>query len=305
MPIYIYTAKTKEGDSKTGTQEAINKHELAGLLRQQGLILISAETAGAKKKITDYLTTESLNNMFGRVSLVEKMIFSRQLAVMIDAGLSLNQALEALAEQIKNPKFKKIISQIEENIRRGKSFSDSLAEYPKIFNTIYVNMVLVGESSGNLSQILKILAEQMRKDYELLRRVKGAMIYPAIIIITMIGIGIMMMIVVVPQLTEIFVELKIELPLSTRIIIGLSNFLKDNFILGLIVFIAFIVLLRFLVRIKGVKKALHKTYLHLPIFGQLIRRQFSCLGRCLPAGPPVDGAPRQSCREHLAGAPGY
>ena len=272
MPIYIYTAKTKEGDSKTGTQEAINKHELAGLLRQQGLILISAETAGAEKKLFDYLTMESLNNIFGRVSLVEKMIFSRQLAVMIDAGLSLNQALEALAEQIQNPKFKKIISQIEVSIRRGESFSDSLAQHPKIFNTIYVNMVRVGESSGNLSQVLKILAEQMRKDYELLRRVKGAMIYPAIIVITMIGIGIMMMVVVVPKLTEMFVELKIELPLSTRMIIGLSSFLKDNFILGLVAFIAFIVLMRFLVRIKVVKKVLHKIYLHLPIFGQLTRK---------------------------------
>jgi type IV pilus assembly protein PilC len=273
MPNYIYTAKTKEGETKTGHLETINKHELAILLRNQGLVLVSAEIAGdhgTGQKLTRFL--QKIVKKWGRVSLVEKMVFTRHLAVMIDAGLSLNQALRVLSEQTKNPKLKKIICQVENGIRRGESFSNSLAKHSQVFNNIYINMVRVGETGGNLSEVLKILAEQMRKDHELISRVRGAMIYPAVIITAMIGIGILMMIMVVPKLTEVFTELNIELPLTTRIIIGVSNFLKDNSIWGLIILVAFIILIRLLAKIKSVQKILHQTYLYLPIFGSLIRK---------------------------------
>jgi type IV pilus assembly protein PilC len=273
MPNYIYTAKTQEGETKTGHLEANNKHELAAILRAQGLVLISGETAGnheTDRKLT--LFFKKIVRRWGHVSLVERMIFSRHLAVMTNAGLSLNQALKILAEQSKNPKFKKIISQIEESVRRGKSFSDSLTEYPKVFNEIYINMIRIGETSGNLGEVLKLLAEQMRKDHELISRVRGAMVYPAVIITAMVGIGILMMVMVVPKLTEIFIELKIELPLSTKIIIGISNFLKNNYIWGLIIFVVFIILIRLLIKITTVRKLLHKVYIYLPILGSLVRK---------------------------------
>ena len=273
MPNFIYTAKDKQGETKNGHLEAVNEHELAAILRSQELVLISAEIAGndqGEKKIITFF--KNLSKKWGWISLVDKMIFNRHLAVMIDAGLSLNQALKILAEQNKNPKFKKIIEQVELDVRQGRSFSDSLAKHPKTFNGIFVNMVKVGETSGNLSDVLKLLAQQMKKDHELISRVKGAMIYPAVIVIAMIGIGIMMMIMVVPKLTEIFIEMKIELPLSTRIIIGISNFLTNNTILGIVVLIAFIFLVRFLVKIKRIKTILHKVYLYLPILGSLIQK---------------------------------
>lgn len=273
MPSYLYTAKTKKGEDKAGTLEAINKHELAAILRQQGLVLISAETAEEEKKID--LSIIGLNRMLqklGRISLVEKMIFAQHLSVMIKAGLPLNQALQILAKQSKNPKFKNIIGQVEQGIRQGQSFSDCLAKYPKVFNDLYVNMIRVGETSGNLDEVLNVLAEQMRKDHELIKRVKGAMIYPSVIIVTMIGIGILMMIMVVPKLTEVFTELEIELPLSTQMIIGLSNFLQNHLIWGLIIFISFIVLIRISLKNKQVKKVLHKIYLRLPILGPLVQK---------------------------------
>lgn len=273
MPAYLYTAKTKKGENRAGTLEAINKHELAAILRQQGLVLISAETAEEEKKID--LSIIGINRMLqklGRISLVEKMIFAQHLSVMTKAGLPLNQALRILAKQGKNPKFKNIIGQVEQGIRKGQSFSDCLAKYPKVFNDLYVNMIRVGETSGNLDEVLDVLAEQMKKDHELIKRVKGAMIYPSVIIVAMIGIGILMMIMVVPKLTEVFTELEIELPLSTQMVIGLSNFLQNHLIWGLIIFISFIVLIRISLKNKHVKKVLHKIYLLLPILGPLVQK---------------------------------
>jgi len=276
MPTFIYTAKNKQGQTKTGHRQAADQRGLATLLRSQGLSLISAEIIGptdndkSDKKWLDFL--KNLARRWGWISLVEKMIFSRHLAVMADAGLSLNRALGILAKQSKNPKFTKIITQVESSIRQGKSFSDSLAQYPNVFDSVYVNMVKVGESGGNLSEVLKILANQMKKDHELISRVRGAMIYPIVIITAMIGIGILMMIMVVPKLTNIFTELDIDLPFSTRIIIIVSDFLTNNYIWGLIILAVLALAIKFLYRIKAVQYVFHKIYLYLPIFGSLIKK---------------------------------
>jgi type IV pilus assembly protein PilC len=274
MPLYLYTAKDEKGQTQAGRQQSINKHKLADFLRSQGLVLISAEASdleddaenGFKQKIL------ALWQKISNVSLVEKMMFSRHLSVMIEAGLSLSQSLKVLAEQSKSPKFKKIIGQVEKSVRRGESFSNSLSKHPKVFNELYVNMIKAGEKSGNLNEVLRILAEQMRKDYELISRVRGAMMYPAVIVTAMIGIGILMMVMVVPKLTSVFDELNIDLPLSTQIIIGVSNFLKNNILLGIIILVLIFVLLRFLFKIKLIKKVLNKAYLKLPIFGSLVRK---------------------------------
>jgi len=271
MPNFIYTSKNKRGETQIGHLESKDKHELASLLRNQGLVLVSAEIAGVEKSVS-YFNIKKIVQKLGHISLVEKMMFSRHLSVMIKAGLSLSQALKVLARQTKSPKFSKVINQIEDGIRQGKSFSESLVQHPKVFDNLFVSMVQVGETSGNLNEVLEILAEQMKKNHELVSRVKGAMVYPVVIIVAMIGIGVLMMILVVPQLTSVFSELNIELPLSTRIIIGLSNFLKDNLILTLIGLVLLIILIRFIIKIKKVKSILDKIFLHLPIFGPLIQK---------------------------------
>jgi len=292
MPSYIYTAKNKDGESKTDHMIVANKHELAAILRNQGLILVSAEVAGRKKEFGYYLNIIKRFKELGTISLVEKMMFSRHLSVMIDAGLSLNQALKILAKQTKSPKFKKIISQVEINVSQGESFEKSLNKYPKVFNELYVNMVGVGEAGGNLSEVLKILAEQMKKNHELISRVRGAMMYPAVIVIAMLGIGILMMVMVVPKLTETFEEIGVELPLSTQIIIFISNFLKNNIILGLAILIAIIVIIKLAMKNIVVKKGLHRAYLHLPVFGSLIKKINSArlartLSSLIKSGVPI------------------
>jgi len=271
MPSYLYTAKNKTGQTETGALEATDLHRLADSLRRQGLFLISAEEIGRAEK-TGRFNFKSFFQRISHISLVEKMLFSRHLAIMVKAGLSLNEALRILSVQTKNAKFKKIISRIEENVRRGQPFSDSLAKYPKVFNELFVNMVRVGEASGNLDKVLKILAEQMNKDHQLVSRVRGAMMYPAVIVVAMLGIGILMMITVVPKLTEVFTELKIDLPLSTQIIIWISNFFQEHFLLGIIFLVVLIVLLRLGLKNKKVKKILDGLYLKLPILGSLIQK---------------------------------
>lgn len=292
MPTFLYVAKDKNNKTDAGQMEAVNKHELAALLRNQGSVLISAETVGEKRTGNIKFNFNFTLGFLTRISLVEKMMFTQHLAVMIEAGLSLNQALKALIEQTKNLKFKRIIDKLEQSLRQGKSFSNSLAQYPKVFNQLYVNMVRVGETSGNLDNVLKILTSQMKKEHELMSRVKGAMIYPAVIIISMIGIGILMMIMVVPKLTAVFDDLDMELPLTTRIVIGFSDLLKNNLISGLIALVGFIFFIKFISKIKIIKYLLHGIYLRLPIFGQLIRKINSArfartLSSLIESGVPI------------------
>lgn len=270
MPPYLYTAKNKQGENQTGRLAAENKHKLAGLLRQKGLILISAQ--GIEEETNKESLFNKISQKLGHISLVEKMVFTRHLGVMNKAGLPLNQSLYVLAQQTKNAKFAKIINQIETEIRRGQSFSDTLSKHPKIFNRLYVSMIQVAEASGKLDEVLEILAEQMRKNHELIKRVRGAMLYPAVIIAAMIGIGILMMIMVVPKLTAIFDELEVELPLSTRIIIGLSNFLQGHLIWSFLILIASILLIRLILKNLKVKRLLHQSYIYLPILGSLVQK---------------------------------
>lgn len=274
MPEFLYTAKNKKSETESGQLQAANRHELAAILRAKGLILLSADPLGFKSKTENrwQIYWQKINSMLSRISIVEKMLFSRHLSVMIDSGLALNQALIVLAKQGKSPKFKKIIFQIEQDVRKGEAFSDCLAKYPKVFDQLYVNMVKVGEATGNLTQVLKILAEQMRKDHDLIRRVRGAMIYPAVIIVAMIGIGILMMIVVVPKLSAMFEELNIDLPLSTRIVVGISNFLKESYIIGILLIGGTIIGFKFLLQVKPVRKFLSRVYISVPIFGSLVRK---------------------------------
>ena len=230
MPTFIYTAKSKESQDKSGVLEAASKSELAGMLRQDGYFLTSAVLVG--KETSFWQQWKRRLRFWQRISLVEKMVFARYLATMIKAGLSLTRALQILAVQTKNSRFSRIIADLEKSVSKGQAFSDSLGKYPLIFSELFINMVRVGEASGNLDEVLKNLAGQMEKDHELISRVRGAMIYPTVIIIVMVVIGILMMIMVVPRLAATFAELKIDLPWTTKLVVFTGQFLASYFIFG-------------------------------------------------------------------------
>lgn len=191
---------------------------------------------------------------------------------MIGAGLPLNRALDVLSQQTKNKKFAQVIQNVNESVRQGLPLAEGLSLHPKVFSELFVNLIKVGETSGGLEDILKILARQMEREHDLRSKVRGAMIYPIVIVIAMIGIGILMMTTVVPSLTKTFKEMSSELPVSTRAIIATSDFLSQHLILVLAVLVALILLIRFALKTNKGKIIFDTTILRLPIFGQISRK---------------------------------
>lgn len=269
MPTYNYTAKNSEGKVKKGTMIVKDEHSLAETLRRDGYILTFIER---KKEKSSFIQSLKGFNFFQKISLVERMLFVRHLGVMIASGVSLTRALSVLAKQTKSSKFAKIINQIQKNIQSGESLSMSLERFPKVFDELFISMIEVGETSGNLEKTLKNLAKQMKKEHELISKVKGAMLYPAVVLVTMVGIGILMMVVVVPKLVDIFEELETELPLTTRIMIKGSDLLVHHGWVFLGGFIVFLVVFKILSQRKGGKKFFQGIILHLPVIGKIVAK---------------------------------
>ncbi len=162
---------------------------------------------------------------FSRVSTAQKLFFIQNLGVMVKAGIPLAETLKAIGEQTPNDKFKAILTDVRTNIEKGNNFHESLARYPKIFNNLFINMVKAGESSGRLEEALTQIYQQTKKTHDLFRKIRGALIYPVIVILAMVGIATGMMIFVIPNIASVFAEINATLPLATRILIAVSNFM--------------------------------------------------------------------------------
>jgi len=230
--LFKYKAKNQEGEVKEGTTEAVDQIALARSLREDGFFIIdikavdgAVDSGGKLKKLTQ-LDIKQITEKIRGVSLEEKMMFSRNLSVMVASGISLTRGLSVLEKQSQSPTFKFTISQIAQSIKKGISFSEAITKYPKIFDRLYSNMIKVGEATGSLDEALNILANQLEKEHELKSKIKGALTYPIVILIAMTGVGILMMVTVVPQLEQVFTDLDIALPASTNAILLLSKFLQ-------------------------------------------------------------------------------
>ena len=271
MSLFTYSAAKQNGTLVSGEREAENDKALALALKQEGLLLLRAQSADQKRSFFKIDVSEWMARI-RPVSLVERMFFARNLSVMIKAGLSLTRALEASAEECSNPKFKKVIHEIINEITKGKSFADSLRPHAKIFNELYVNMVEVGETSGQLTLVLRLLSNQMKKDHDLRARVKGAMMYPAIIVIAIFGIGGLMMVYVVPTLAETIKGLGTDLPWSTQMIIAISDLLQHYAIVAVSGLVACIIIIWRILKSKPGKDIFDRVVLKIPIFGSLIQK---------------------------------
>lgn len=290
MPTFSYTARSINGQIKSGFQEAATESELARTLRNAGYILTSAKSSKhSGKKIF------KLSDLFYRIAgipLVEKMMFAQHLAVMTGAGIPLTRSVETLSLQTKNQKFSKVLKEVNLDIRKGLTLADSLSKYKKVFPEIFVNMVKVGEASGNLEEVLKVSADQMKKDYELKSKVRNAMIYPGVIMAAMAGIGALMMILVVPKLTQVFKELNTELPISTKFIIGLSDFMSQHWIMGILIAASIAFGIRYLMKSSSFKSFFDSFILKTPIFGNISKkinsaRMARTLGVLIKSGVPI------------------
>ncbi len=210
-----------------------------------------------------------------RIPFMQKIFFIEHLKTMIHAGLSLVESLDVLSREIENKKLRKIIMEIKMGVEKGKQLSDVLAEHPDAFPSIYVKMIAAGEIAGKLEESLEQVVVQMQKSQELSSTIRGAMIYPAVIIVAMGGIGIMMVTVVLPKLMTLFEEFNAELPLSTRILIAITNFMSNPINFMIILFITTALIVAFIISLKKLpnfKKFVHAANLRMPIIGAVIKK---------------------------------
>jgi len=206
------------------------------------------------------------------VPLAEKLFFIQHLGIMLKAGISLSTALKTLAKQTTNKRFARIIADISRNVEKGVSFTESLKPHEKIFGQLFINMIESGEISGKLEEVLKRLYLQFKKNHELVSKVKGALIYPIVILIAMSGIGTFMMIAVVPKITAMFKDFNAELPLATKLLIKFSDSLVANGLLYLVALIVVILTIVQLIKTKRGRYAFHGLLLKLPIFSPIIKK---------------------------------
>ena len=265
MTIYSYIAKSFEGKDRKGTAKAGSKKELAVLLKQDGFFLVSAKAVKASEK-----RKFSLGLKY--VSLTDKLMATRNLQVMIAAGVSLPRALEILSAQAKSKYFKKILVDIKDEIIKGTAFSVALKKYPRIFPEIYHSMIQVGEKTGKMEEILNILTLQLERVYELRSKIRGAMVYPAVIVAAMLIIGVIMLVKVVPQLSKTFQELEINLPPMTLFVVGLGDFLAHRWYLVIAILSLLIFGMAALLRNKVGKRYFDAWLLKIPVLSGLIKK---------------------------------
>jgi len=262
--IFRYEALDNQGAKTTGLVEADNSQEADSLLKDNGLILVSLEVANIKKGLS--------LSFLERISMKDIVIFARQFSIMISAGVPMVQSLRILVNQTENKKFKKVIGEIGDEVEGGAALSDSLSKRPKIFSNFFVSVVRSGERSGKLDDVLDYLADEISKDYDMGAKIKGAMIYPTVVIIGMVIIGIVMMVFVLPKMMDILTETGTTLPLPTRILIGASNFIIHYWWIVVIIIVGIIMGIRAILRTPSGRYAWDSITLHLPIFGKLFQK---------------------------------
>jgi len=262
MPVFEYTGRTPTGQTVSGTLEAKNKQELMQLLRRQRVIVTNV-----KRK------SKSLNLTIGTgVKAVEISRFTRQFAVMIEAGLPLVQCLDILAAQTTNKVLAKIIANVRDTVSSGSTLADALAKEKKVFDQLYVSMIEAGEVGGALDVILKRLADYREKADAIKRKIKGALTYPAIMLVMLVLISFVMLTFVIPIFAGMFEGLGAELPKPTQIVINLSNWLKGNMHLLIGGVILIIIIYKLMRKNSKTRYYLDYLFLKLPLFGMLIRK---------------------------------
>ena len=282
--VFTWEGKTRQGSVQKGEIAANSKEDVLALLRKQNIQPINVVAKPKEIKLS-----------FGAPKVKDKdiVIFTRQLATMIDAGLPLVQCLDILGSQTENKTLAKTVNQVRSDVESGATFADALKKHPKIFDNLYCNMVAAGEAGGILDTILGRLAAFMEKFAKIKGQIKSAMIYPSVILFVAVSVVALLMVVVVPMLANIFVEAKMQLPFPTRVVMAISNFLKSwGGLILLFVIIGFFVGLRQFRKTEKGQRTTDAIALKIPVAGSLIQRvavaKFTrTLGTLLTSGVPI------------------
>ena len=261
---FNYQARTKKGEIQAGVVEASSKEAAILLLQKYGLYITYLEEV----KVPFYAWEVKI---FKRISLRDIVLFSRQLSIMFSSRVSLVEALVTIASQTKNLEFRERILDLSREVEGGSAFSKALSRHPQIFSSFYISMVKSGETSGKLSESLSYLADHLEREYHLVSRLRGAMIYPSLVIMVASVVLLLMIFFVIPQLTKVFQEAGQPLPIVTQLVIGLSLFLRKwgflfiGLLAGLVIFV-----LRYIKTLEG-KENFDKISLRLPLIGDLLK----------------------------------
>ncbi|MBI3085479.1 MAG: type II secretion system F family protein [candidate division NC10 bacterium] len=263
MPVFVYTGRTRSGQTITGEMDAGNREAVVAKLRSQQIIATSV-----RPKPRDI----TIPGFGGGVGEKEIVVFTRQFATMIDAGLPLVQCLEILASQQENKVFKKALTEIRQSVEGGLTFAAALKLHPKVFTSLYANMVEAGEAGGILDTILNRLAQYMEKAMGLKKKVKSAMIYPSTIVSVAMVVVIFLLVFVIPTFKSMFEGFGATLPLPTQIVLEMSRIVRQYFLVGIGAIVGGIVGLKWWYGTSGGKWAIDSLLLKAPVFGLLIRK---------------------------------
>jgi len=264
MAIFKYQAKDAAGKTKRGKIVSLSENEVILKLRKKELDNIVV------KDVTNTRWSKFLR-IISPIKNKDLVIFSRQFSIMIAANLPIMESLVILIDQTSNLTLKNLISDIAFEVDGGSFLSDAFSKRPKVFSNFFVNIVRSGENSGKLDDVLNYLADEMEKRYDIVSKIRGAMIYPCFIVTALIGVGVVLMVYVIPNLTSILTETNATLPLSTRLVIGVSDFLKKYLILIIIVLAGVGVAGYFYLKTYNGRRRLDIIKLRLPIFGSLFK----------------------------------
>lgn len=265
---FNYLARNPKGETQTGTVEATNQSVALKTLQSRDLIVIKLKTAKRMPLLSKRI------KIFERVKRKEIFVFFRQLAILVDADVPLVQSLRALGQQIESFHFKEIIFEVANDVDGGMAFSKALAKHPKVFSAFSLNLIKSGEIAGRLQECLNYLADYLEREYYLISKVRGAMIYPVFILGALLTVGILVVVMVIPQLTSILIETGQELPWPTKIVIALSNFVITWGWLLLLISVAMGLFLWRYLKTKQGKILWDKLMLKLPIFGKILQETY-------------------------------
>jgi type IV pilus assembly protein PilC len=286
MAIYTWKGRTRQGNIKKGEIEAANEAAVMAQLRAQLILPVSVKEK--PKDISEYLPF-----LKPGIKTKELVIFTRQFATMIDAGLPLVQCLQILGDQQPNKTFKEIIREVKSDVEQGSTFADALGKHPKPFDDLYVNLVAAGEIGGILDTILNRLAVYLEKADALARKVKGAMVYPATVLVVAIGVVVLLLTKVIPTFEKMFEDFGGTLPGPTQVVVNISHFVQDWIGPSLIVMVLIIASFKMARRrSRRFRRQTDALFLKAPVFGSLLRKvavaRFTrTLGTMIASGVPI------------------
>jgi type IV pilus assembly protein PilC len=286
VPIWVWEGKTKTGEVKRGELEATDEAAV-----QQRLRAMALSSVKIKKKSTLFAGGFKLPGI-GGISQKDLVIFTRQFATMIDAGLPLVQCLDILSSQLDNLAFREVLTKVKQKVESGSTLADALGEHPKVFDTLYVQLVAAGEIGGILDTILNRLAQYIEKAEKLKSKVRGAMVYPSVVLVVAVGVTVVLLLFVTPTFEKMFKDFGGAMPAPTQIVIDLSKWLQHNIIYAVIVLVALVIGFRAYLNWPKGRVQWDSFVIRTPVFGPLVRKvavaRFTrTLGTMISSGVPI------------------